>query len=166
MKDLGCNYSSGNLQSYFCQIRSNKTRVLLNLTLMRVPGKQLSYDVVVRVASALGKPSDKIPKIETQFTVSEAPRNQSSNSIVVVRAIIVLVVVVCLVLVIAVLVYVLRRQKRKSKTQSRYWLNIYLILYLTSARLLHEELGQTHFSCTPVWIEELVRLLPIFISSF
>ena len=122
MKDLGCSYTSGPHQSYSCQIRSNETWVALNLTLMRISGRQLSYIVTVRVASALGKPTEKVPTTLTQFTVLEdlstAPttsNERSSDSEQAVSTVIVPVVIVSLVLVIIVLVYCTWRQKHKRK---------------------------------------------------
>ena len=89
---------------------------------MRVPDRELSYDVIVRVASVLGKPSEAVPEIRKQLTVAADPSgtspNQSSDSRVVV--IVVVLVLVCLVLVIVVLVYAVWRQKRKLKHQLRF----------------------------------------------
>ena len=124
MKDLGCSYTSGTHQSYSCQIRSNETWVSLNLTVMRIYGRQMSYNVTVRVASALGRPSEKVPHTQKQFTVSAAPftaapSQQSSVSEPVASSVIVPVVVVSLLLSITVLLYYIWRQKRKQKYQLR-----------------------------------------------
>ena len=127
MKELGCSYSSGSQQSWYsCQIRSNKTWVSLNLTLMRIPGRQLSYNVTVRVASALGKPTTEVPHTQTQFTVSAAPFTASPNpqrsvSEPVASSVIGPVVVVSLLLSITVLLYYVWRQKRKQKHQLRLY---------------------------------------------
>ena len=139
MKELGCNYTSGDHPSgdhpsgihqsedhqfYFCQIRSKGTWISLNFTVMRVPGRQLSYKIIIRVASALGKPSQQVPETEEHFAVSEdpsaaSPYQRSSGSRVTV-VVIVLTVLACLMIFIVVLVYVLWRQKRKHKRQSRF----------------------------------------------
>ena len=132
MKDLGCSYTSGRHQSYSCQIRSNGTWVSLNLTVMRIYGRQLSYNVTVRVASALGRPFEKVPHTQKQFTVSAAPftaapSQQSSVSEPVASSVIVpTVVLVSVVVVIIVVVSCNWRQRRIRKRQQLTATYIYI----------------------------------------
>jgi hypothetical protein len=128
MKILGCNYTSGHHQSYyFCKFHSRETNVSLNLTLMRAAGRKLHYHVVVRAASSQSKLTDKTPKAEIEFAVSEAPRNQDRNSNIL-NPVIGVVMVVCLVLVIVVLLYVLWRQKRNKRALAHATSHMYAYL--------------------------------------
>jgi hypothetical protein len=119
MNKLGCIYTSGTPSSYFCKIRSTETTVSIQLTLIRVPDRELSYTVIVNVVSALDK--KHFDSVRKQLTVAEDPSGTSTNQQgkSTSTAIIVMVVLVCLVLIIVVLVYALWRQKRKRRYQLR-----------------------------------------------
>jgi hypothetical protein len=121
MKDMRCIYTSGLSQSYTCQIHSNEKSVFLNLTVLRIYGRPLTYNVMVKVISALGRQSENIPHTQTQFIVSAAPSTTSStsqgsdNESELTSSVIVPVVVILLILIIILLTYCIWRQKHKQK---------------------------------------------------
>jgi hypothetical protein len=114
-EELECNYTSGSHQIYSCRIPSNDTCVPLNFTLVRLPDRQLQYDVEVRVASALGEPSFETPKSHIKITVGKGPQNSRRSEVY----IIVPVVFLCLVSIIVLLVCCLWWQKRRHKIELR-----------------------------------------------